>query len=56
MNEPKEPGQVQVKPPPVAPPPTRPVVPIGTITVVGVLTLTTFWLWMLILGIQQGRG
>lgn len=32
------------------------VVPIGTLMVIAVLLLTLIWLWMLVLGIQQGRG
>ncbi|WP_158679799.1 hypothetical protein [Deinococcus sp. NW-56] len=30
--------------------------PIGTLMVIAVLMLTLIWLWMLVLGIQQGRG
>ncbi|MDL2342935.1 hypothetical protein QOL99_02100 [Deinococcus sp. MIMF12] len=38
-------------------PHSRPgVVPIGTLMVIAVLMLTLIWLWMLVLGIQQGRG
>lgn len=31
------------------------VLPVGTIFVVAMLVLATIWLWMLVLGIQQGR-
>ncbi|WP_157469077.1 hypothetical protein [Deinococcus murrayi] len=30
--------------------------PIGTLMVVAVLVLTMIWLWMLVLGVQQGRS
>lgn len=30
--------------------------PIGTLVVVAVVVLSIIWLWMLVLGIQQGRG
>ena len=29
--------------------------PIGTLVVVAVVVLSIIWLWMLVLGIQQGR-
>ena len=41
-----------------APPPQseKPVVPIGTLMIIGVLLITTVFMWMLVLGIQQGRA
>ncbi|MFC6663498.1 hypothetical protein [Deinococcus multiflagellatus] len=46
--------------PPPAPerPARRPVhvVPVGTLTVVATVLLSIVWLWMLVLGIQQGRA
>lgn len=42
-----------------APQPThtsRPVVPVGTLAVVAFLFLNIVFLWMLVLGIQQGRA
>jgi hypothetical protein len=30
--------------------------PIGTLVVVALVVLSIIWLWMLVLGIQQGRG
>ena len=29
--------------------------PIGTLVVVGLVVLSVIWLWMLVLGVQQGR-
>lgn len=48
-------------PPPAHPAPaadqkTRPVVPIGTLAVVGFLFLNIVFMWMLALGVQQGRA
>lgn len=49
--------------PPTPPEPTPPeergkphVVPIGTLMLIAVLLLSITWLWMLVLGIQQGRA
>lgn len=39
-----------------APPEERGPAPIGTLFVIGVLVLSIIWLWMLVLGIQQGRA
>lgn len=32
------------------------VVPVGTLMLVAVVLLSIIWLWMLVLGIQQGRA
>ncbi|MEW6421034.1 MAG: hypothetical protein AB1511_04805 [Deinococcota bacterium] len=32
------------------------VVPVGTLMLLAVLLLSIIWLWMLVLGIQQGRA
>lgn len=32
------------------------VVPLGTLMLIAVLLLSIIWLWMLVLGIQQGRA
>ncbi|CAM4084389.1 hypothetical protein [Deinococcus marmoris] len=37
-------------------PETRGPAPIGTLVVVAVVVLSIIWLWMLVLGIQQGRA
>lgn len=42
--------------PPEQEPQTRGPAPIGTLVVVGLVVLSIIWLWMLVLGIQQGRG
>ncbi|WP_165795450.1 hypothetical protein [Deinococcus koreensis] len=42
--------------PHAAPPGERGPAPIGTLFVIGVLLLSIIWLWMLVLGIQQGRA
>ncbi|WP_156103485.1 hypothetical protein [Deinococcus sp. YIM 77859] len=36
--------------------PQRSVVPVGTLMLVAVVLLSILWLWMLVLGIQQGRA
>lgn len=36
--------------------PRRSVVPVGTLMLIAVLLLSIIWLWMLVLGIQQGRA
>lgn len=52
-------------PAPEAPPPLPPAhespaergpVPLGTLMVVGVVVLVTLFMWMLVLGVQQGRA
>lgn len=44
-------------PPPVHEPPAeRGPVPLGTLMVVGVVVLVTLFMWMLVLGVQQGRA
>ncbi|MDV6374519.1 hypothetical protein [Deinococcus arenicola] len=35
---------------------TRGPAPIGTLLVVALVVLSIIWLWMLVLGIQQGRA
>ncbi|ADY25379.1 hypothetical protein Deipr_0206 [Deinococcus proteolyticus MRP] len=37
-------------------PRTRPVVPVGTLAVVAFLFLNIVFMWMLALGVQQGRA
>ncbi|WP_198296266.1 hypothetical protein [Deinococcus sp. DB0503] len=32
------------------------VVPVGTLMLLAVLLLSIIWLWMLVLGVQQGRA
>ena len=39
-----------------APPAQRGPAPVGTLVVIGVLLLSIIWLWMLVLGILQGRA
>lgn len=39
-----------------APPAERGPAPVGTLVVIGVLLLSIIWLWMLVLGILQGRA
>lgn len=46
-------------PPPVHEPPAERgpgPVPLGTLMVVGVVVLVTLFMWMLVLGVQQGRA
>lgn len=45
-----------VAPPAAAHPQERGPAPVGTLVVIGVLLLSIIWLWMLVLGILQGRA
>ncbi|QLG09999.1 hypothetical protein HLB42_03875 [Deinococcus sp. D7000] len=54
---PPEVVKVQVREEALPPEPAvRGPAPIGTLVVVGIVVLSIIWLWMLVLGIQQGRG
>ena len=48
--------QVREQPLPPQEPQARGPAPIGTLVVVAVVVLSIIWLWMLVLGIQQGRA
>ena len=52
--QPTAPSTHEAQPAPA--PRSRPVVPVGTLMVVAFLFLNIVFLWMLVLGVQQGRA
>ncbi|EYB69403.1 hypothetical protein DEIPH_ctg008orf0136 [Deinococcus phoenicis] len=57
MNDPSVPPARPRDAAPHSPPRKTPsVVPLGTLMLIAVLLLSIIWLWMLVLGIQQGRA
>ncbi|WP_181391995.1 hypothetical protein [Deinococcus irradiatisoli] len=41
---------------PIEPAEERGPAPVGTLVVIAILLLSIVWLWMLVLGVQQGRA
>lgn len=58
MSRPPTPPDPGPSGPPSSEPPREKahVVPLGTLMLIATLLLSIIWLWMLVLGIQQGRA